>query len=264
MRLFRWLQMQAGRWAVQSLDLVYPPCCPICRREVARETALASSEDDPTCSPHAWAAAVCGPCTAELSADGCRCPRCGEAGEASEGCRCCSRRRSEWGRIVVLSTYGGGLRDAILRAKRPSGEGVAAALASLIVRKHGQALMSWGVDRVVPVPMHWLRRSMRGTSAADELARQIAGQLGLRSSRAIVRCRATRMQNELPIEERPHNVERAFRARHRLDGERILLVDDVVTTGATLGACSRALVAAGAAVVDVAVVAKADRRAEQG
>jgi ComF family protein len=158
-----------------------------------------------------------------------------------------------------LSSYAGGLREAVLRAKRPAGDDVAAALASLIVRKHGDTLVSWGIGRVVPVPMHWMRRSIRGTSAADELSRRMARLMGLPWSRAIIRCRATRMQNELPIGDRPRNVLGAFRGRRRLDGERILLVDDVVTTGATLSACCRALVAAGAATVDVAVVAKADR-----
>jgi predicted amidophosphoribosyltransferase len=107
--------------------------------------------------------------------------------------------------------------------------------------------------------MHWLRRSIRGTSAADELASRIALLLGLPSSRVLTRRRATRMQNELPIQDRPLNVQGAFRGRRRLDGERILLVDDVVTTGATLSACCQALMAAGAASVDVAVVARADR-----
>jgi predicted amidophosphoribosyltransferase len=67
------------------------------------------------------------------------------------------------------------------------------------------------------------------------------------------------MQNELPIADRPLNVQGAFRSRLRLGGERILLVDDVMTTGATLSACCKALLDAGAATVDVAVVAKADR-----
>jgi len=158
-----------------------------------------------------------------------------------------------------LSSYAGGLREAVLRAKRPAGDDVVAALASLIVRKHGEKLVSWDVGRVVPVPMHWLRRSIRGTSAADELSRRIARLMGLPHSRTLSRQRATRMQNELPIADRPRNVQGAFRSRRRIDGERILLVDDVVTTGATLSACCRALLAAGAVTVDVAVVAKADR-----
>ena len=263
----RMLQAQASRWAGRGLDLLYPPRCPICRREtaatdqgavgVAGSPSLASSWASSWASD--WTATVCGMCTRELSADSGRCLRCGEAGGAADGCRFCPRRPHGWRQIAVLSSYAGSLREAVLRAKRPTGDDVAAALASLIVRKHGEQLVSWGVGRVVPVPMHWLRRSIRGTSAADELSRRIASLLGLPHSRALRRHRATRMQNELPIADRPLNVQGAFRGRLRLGGERILLVDDVMTTGATLSACCRALLDAGAATVDVAVVAKADR-----
>ena len=249
------IRARARRWAVGGLDLLYPPHCPICRRE----PAAADSAAPPATDPGSMAALVCQICSRELCADVGRCLKCGEPGGAADGCRLCSRRPREWRHIAVLSSYAGGLRDAVLRAKRPAGDDVAAALASLLVRKHGDKLVSWEVGRVVPVPMHWLRRSVRGTSAADELSRGIARTLGLPWSRAIVRQRATRMQNELPVADRPKNVEGAFRVCQRFEGERILLVDDVVTTGATLSACSRALLAAGAATVDVAVVAKADR-----
>ena len=260
----RMLHAQASRWTARGLDLLYPPRCPICRRETSATDLDTASEPESSSrglSSHGfyWAAAVCGMCTRELSADSGRCRRCGEAGGGADGCRYCPQRPHGWRQIAVLSSYAGGLREAVLRAKRPAGDDVAAALASLIVRKHGDTLVSWEVGRVVPVPMHWLRRSIRGTSAADELSRRIARLLGRPHCRALVRHRATRMQNELPIADRPLNVQGAFRCRRRLDGERILLVDDVVTTGATLSACCRALLAAGAATVDVAVVAKADR-----
>jgi hypothetical protein len=65
---------------------------------------------------------------------------------------------------------------------------------------------------VVPVPMHWWRRSLRGASVADDLAGGVAALIGLPVSRALVRRRATRMQNELPVEERPRNVDGAFHA----------------------------------------------------
>ena len=251
----RWLHAQTNRWTARGLDLLYPPRCPICRRE---PSAIGEGAVPETGSP-SWAATVCGMCARELSADSGRCLRCGEAGGAADGCRFCPQRLHDWRQIAVLSSYAGSLREAVLRAKRPAGDDVAAALASLIVRKHGDAIVSWGVGRIVPVPMHWLRRSIRGTSAADELSRRIAQLLGLPHSRTLVRHRATPMQNELPIADRPLNVQGAFRCRRRLDGERILLVDDVVTTGATLSACCRALLAVGAATVDVAVAARADR-----
>lgn len=253
----RLLQGEAGRWAACGIDLIYPPRCPICRREPSDRVDAGSRAAEPV-TP-STAAAVCGTCERELSADMGRCLRCGEAGGPADGCRRCPQRPHAWRHIAILSSYGGGLREAVLRAKRPASDGVAAALAALLVGKHRESLRSWEVGRVVPVPMHWLRRSIRGTSAADELASRIALLLGLPSSRVLTRRRATRMQNELPIQDRPLNVQGAFRGRRRLDGERILLVDDVVTTGATLSACCQALMAAGAASVDVAVVARADR-----
>lgn len=158
----------------------------------------------------------------------------------------------------MLGGYGGPLREVVLRAKRPAGARVAAALAALLVHRHGVPLRTAGADCVVPVPMHWWRRSLRGASLADELAGGVAALIGLPVSRVLARRRATRMQNELPAEERPRNVDGAFHVRRRLRGARVILVDDVMTTGATLTACCRALAAAGAGGVDVAVVARAD------
>lgn len=160
---------------------------------------------------------------------------------------------------MVLGGYGDERRDAVLKAKRPTGDDLAAGLAELLHHRHVETLASWRIDAVVPVPMHWLRRAARGVSAAEEIGRRLAACLQVPCLALLQRHRRTTMQNMLPIEQRRANVRDAFRVRGRPAGRRILLVDDVVTTGGTVAECRRMLVAAGATAVYVAAVAKAER-----
>jgi len=245
MTLLETIRRGAARWAARGFDLLLPPRCGLCGADVAGTDA-------------AGRGFVCGACEPALVADQPRCLSCGAVGSPA-GCGRCRPRTRPCDGVAVLGPYADELRDAVLRAKRPAGAPVAAALAALLARRHRQTFRAWAVDAVVPVPMHWLRRSIRGASAADELARGIAAGLGLKCRRWVVRHRATRMQNELAPAERPGNVAGAFRSSSSVRGRRLLLVDDVVTTGSTLAACRQAAVSAGAAAVYAAVVARADR-----
>ena len=242
----------AAAWARPGLDLLCPPRCGVCGEEPAAEPASAAGA--------APVVGVCAACVRGLVDRDDRCLRCG--GRCADGRECprCRRQRPALDGVVVLGAYGDDpLRTAVLRAKRPGGEPVAAALGRLLVSRHRETLAGWRCDAVVPVPMHWSRRALRGTSAATEIAAQVAADMQLPPRALLRRVRATRMQNELPFEERPANVHGAFRSRRGVAGLRILLVDDVVTTGGTLAECRRTLVAAGAASVHAAAAARAER-----
>jgi len=234
-------------WGRIGLDLLYPPRCVFCRTDL----------------PLAAEGLACPACRRRLTADRPRCLRCGTPGTA-DSCATCRRFPPPCAGLVVLGSYADDLRDLVLRAKRPAGDLIARGLASLLADSQRMTFRDWAIDLVVPVPMHWRRRLMRGASSADELARGLAAGLGLPCRRLLRRRRATRMQNELPVRERRGNVAAAFgptlAARAgRLRGRRVLLIDDVATTGSTLAACRDAAVSAGAAAVYAAVVARADR-----
>jgi ComF family protein len=157
------------------------------------------------------------------------------------------------------------LRDVIHGLKFQGRRSLASALGALL-RETGAALLS-GADAVVPVPLHPWRQWQRGYNQADLLA----ATLGLPVWRVLKRTRATRSQSRLDALSRRHNVHRAFApggwwpgsrgaAARRVSGRVVVLVDDVLTTGATLEACARALQAAGASEVRALTAARAELR----
>jgi ComF family protein len=119
-------------------------------------------------------------------------------------------------------------------------------------------------DAVVPVPLHWRRQWDRGFNQAELLARYIARRRGIPVLQALRRKRATETQAGLASAGRRRNVAGAFVLRSRpgarLEGGKILLIDDVMTTGATASACASALKRGGALSVSLLTLARVDRR----
>lgn len=156
--------------------------------------------------------------------------------------------------VAALGAYQGALRNAILslkfRGMRALGRRLGAWLGARLI---------WPFETIVPVPLHVDRRRERGYNQAAEIARGIAWTASRPSIEgAIVRARPTAPQSGLPLAGRMTNVSEAFAAGPQageIYGRRVLLVDDVVTTGATIRACAKALRTSGALNVYVACVA---------
>lgn len=117
-------------------------------------------------------------------------------------------------------------------------------------------------DMVAPMPLHWLRQLNRGFNQAELIAAPLARRLNVPLVNALKRVKSTPKQAGLTYAKRRVNVAGAFRANGRADvrGKRILLVDDVLTTGATAGAAAAVLKKAGAKHVTVLTLARVDRR----
>lgn len=115
------------------------------------------------------------------------------------------------------------------------------------------------IDALLPVPLHWRRQARRGFNQSAELCRPICQQTGIGILRQVVRCRATPYQSGLAAPYRQRNLQAAFRARSRIRARHVLIVDDVITTGATCGELATVLLDAGVGSVSVLAVARASR-----
>jgi competence protein ComFC len=177
-------------------------------------------------------------------------------------CRACQERTYAFERARSYGIYDGALVRSILLLKweqlEPLGAWFAERLAEL-VRREGAILAA---DVVVPVPLHRDRERERGYNQASFISKPLARKLGLpHKAVLLMRTRARPDKQILSLEERWESVRGAFATRpgSQVDNKRVLLVDDVMTTGATLDACARALLESGAKSVLGLTVARAAR-----
>jgi ComF family protein len=181
------------------------------------------------------------------------CAGCGRplAGRLPSGWRCgaCRQRPPAYDRLLCGWSYEPPCDAVIAGLKFRRLDYLGAHLAAALHARLGPEL--GGCDVVVPVPLHWRRRLARGFNQAEAIARPLAARLGLPCERLLRRRRATAPQSGLDRAARRRNPRGAFAAPRppAIHGRAVLLVDDVVTTGATLDAAARCLRRAGARAI---------------
>lgn len=187
------------------------------------------------------------------------CPYCGEAalwpGLPLAPCARCLTNRPPWTAFVFHGLHQGLLRQLVIRLKFGQRVYLGAVLGGLLAGHPAFAALP--ADLVLPVPLHKSRLAKRGYNQARLLALPLARHLNLPlASKLLVRIRDTTPQTGAGREQRRQNMRGAFAARGDVRGRHILLVDDTLTTGATLAEAANCLLAAGAARVDAAVVSR--------
>ena len=189
------------------------------------------------------------------------CTRCGHTAGAGSvtprGCARCVGTRPGWDRVTRLAAYEAPMDGWIKRMKFAGEFNWAERFGGLLaeaVRLTGPI----GRTVIVPVPMPWRRRVWRGYDQADLMAHALAKRIGAPCLPLLKRTRHTPPQTTVAPSRRPANIRGSFALRRvDLTGTEVVLVDDVLTTGATLQACVRCLKGGGARTVQVAVAAVA-------
>lgn len=242
--------LSAGRTLCQGvMQLVYPRVCWVCQQYQPMEQGP-----------------ICDSCAAQLTQDSRpTCPRCastvGPFVELAEGCTACRDSKFAFDRAFRLGPYEGLLREAVLRMKHRQGEGLAEIIADFWAERMAAQLQPLAPDLVLAVPLHWLRLCQRGYNPSEVLARSLARRLRLPCRSNWLRRRKRTLQQKTfePAQsaKRWDNVRGAFAARPWADvaGKTLIIVDDVLTTGATASETARPLRALKPRGIIIAVLA---------
>jgi ComF family protein len=239
--------------AVSALvDFVLPPACAFCTCDLQND--FEATVDG---------IKLCGRCRKNFTSDErSPCQKCGmPVGpyvDTSQGCPECNHRNFQFERVIRLGVYEDSLRSACIRGKSRGAEALAAALASLLWKKYLDRLNEFAPDVVVPIPQFWLHRFTRPHHQALTMAEVLAERIGVPcDERAVRKTRRTVDQSSLPRAKRLTNLKQAYsvHSNHQFAGRRVLIVDDILTTGTTSNEVAKVIAKTGATAVAVAVIA---------
>jgi len=239
------LRHASAAWA-GLLDLLYPSCCLICGKHEAEPFCTdCLNEIVPLNAPY------CDRCGVPVAPGQLVCDHCDAGPEPAFA----------WSQAV--GQYSGVLRTAIHRLKYHGKGALANPLGELLASSLGTCTplqpQNGQFDCVVPVPLHRSKFQSRGFNQAERIARVLASRINVPlDDQGLLRVRKSSTQTAFHRKERQHNIERVFDTKTPLhfDGKSVLLIDDVLTTMATVNECSRVLCNAGATRVAVLALAR--------
>jgi ComF family protein len=229
----KWAQERARAWG----NALLPPVCLLCGASGGHQPLCPACQND--------LPALSAPC----------CPICLEATPYGERCGACLVHPPHFDRVFALYHYVFPV-DRLIHELKYSAQFALARrwrqeLATRLVTQPHRA------DRILPLPLHDERLAERGYNQAQEIARALSRATGIAlDTQSLSKCRATRPQSESSLKERRRNLKNAFACQTDLSGQRLLLVDDVLTTGTTLNEAARVLKLHGAEEVTALVVAR--------
>jgi len=230
----------------QIRQLIYPPACLLCHQRLSDEAQI-----------------FCDRCVEQMPPIGRPvCPHCGTglpgAYDAQLLCATCRSSAPSFDMARAPWWYRGAVQEAVRQFKYHRRWRIGRQLADDMAVLARSSLPVERIDAILPVPRHWLKSRARGFNPAALLADSVAHALGKPlATHALRQTRWTSTQTRLHGRDRFRNVRRAFAARERfVRNQRLLLIDDVLTSGATADACAQALKQAGARQVFVLTAAR--------
>jgi ComF family protein len=246
-----------------AVELLFPGVCLSCNEELdAAQRRIASIS-------------LCDACLEELELfEGPVCRLCGAPvpklpspndpdrpiNPVTTGCYRCRGRKLWFDQTLAAGLYEGLFRDLLLRMKQAAGDPLSLAIGRLIWHLRCEEIQALNIDVIAPIPLYWRRRLSHRTNSAALLAEVLAGMLHVPLATGLLRRRRhTQPQFSLTPPQRWKNVRQAFalRSGQHLEKAHVLLVDDILTTGATCSEAAKELKKSGATRVTVVVAARA-------
>lgn len=215
------------------MDVLCPMTCPMC------DKILAKNEK------------ICTECERKLVyIFEPKCKRCGKEleDERKEYCSDCSLKKHYFKTGIAAFKYNGMISKSIYKFKYHNRRSYATFYGDAIGRVYGREIYRWNCDVIIPVPIHYKRRVKRGYNQAELIATELGRKLNIPvDDKYLFRVSNTRPMKELDKTDRKKNVEKAFKIyKNVVKYKKIILVDDIYTTGNTLDACAKVLLEAGA------------------